>query len=65
MKSMLYTIRHGELRISGLKTGARIFGYDDGTITCRLDNGLLGPNTPGTIAGLKKILNWIDECNGV
>lgn len=59
MKKLLNQIQSG----AGLQAGGWfIFAYPDGTITARQDgSGLMAPTEHATLAGLKRILAFIDE----
>ena len=55
--------------LSALKAGldidigarARIFQYTDGTIGARLASSLTSPSERATLAGLRRLLAWIDK----
>lgn len=41
---------------------ATLFRYDDGTIGVRMEgSGLVTPSEPATLAGLRRLLTWLDH----
>ena len=59
MRAMLLTLKtDGEITVGKV---AKLFRYSDGTIGLRMTNSLTAPSQKCTLAGLKRLLDWLDD----
>jgi hypothetical protein len=60
MKQMLAALIRDEDVLIGNR--AKIARFDDGTIYCRIEgSGIMSPSERPTVAGLSRILRWLDN----
>jgi len=58
MKTILATLKAGLDVSIGFH---KIYQMDDGTLSVRLESSLTSPTEKATIAGLRRLLKWMDE----